>query len=147
MKKMHIILLGAVAIVVAGLMTMMKDLSTYDTIASARKKDGRYVHLIARLDKSAPVVYDPLKDPNYLSFTALDSLGGSTKVVYLNAKPTDFEHSDKIVMKGRMKGEVFECREIVLKCPSKYKDDPSGQLKKLEAESADASARPVSSLQ
>jgi cytochrome c-type biogenesis protein CcmE len=32
-------------------------------------------------------------------------------------------------MKGRMNGEVFECNEIVLKCPSKYKDDPSGQMK------------------
>jgi cytochrome c-type biogenesis protein CcmE len=125
---------------------MMKDLSTYDTIASARKKDGRYVHLIARLDKSEPVVYDPLKDPNYLSFTALDSLGGRTRVVYLNAKPTDFEMSERIVMKGRMKGEVFECREIVLKCPSKYKDDPGQQMKQFEAKPAGAASGPVSSL-
>jgi fumarate reductase iron-sulfur subunit len=42
-------------------------------------------------------VYDPVKDPNYLSFYALDSLGGKTKVVYLNAKPTDFEMSERIV--------------------------------------------------
>lgn len=129
MKKTHIILLIAVAVVIAGLLTMMKDLSTYDTIASARKKEGRFVHLITRLDKSAPVVYDPVKDPNFLSFHALDSLGGRTRVVYRNAKPTDFERSERIVMKGRMNGEVFECNEIVLKCPSKYKDDPSGQMK------------------
>lgn len=129
MKKTHIILLIAVAAVIAGLLTMMKDLSTYDTIASARSKEGRFVHLITRLDKSAPVEYDPVKDPNYLSFHALDSLGGRTRVVYRNAKPTDFERSERIVMKGRMNGEVFECNEIVLKCPSKYKDDPSGQMK------------------
>jgi cytochrome c-type biogenesis protein CcmE len=129
MKKTHIILLIAVAVVIAGLLTMMKDLSTYDTIASARKKEGRFVHLITKLDKTSPVVYDPVKDPNYLSFHALDSLGGRTLVVYRNAKPTDFERSERIVMKGRMNGEVFECNEIVLKCPSKYKDDPSGQMK------------------
>ena len=129
MKKTHIILLSAVAVVIAGLLTMMKDLSTYDTIASARKKEGRFVHLITRLDKSAPVEYDPVKDPNFLSFHALDSLGGRTRVVYRNAKPTDFERSERIVMKGRMNGEIFECNEIVLKCPSKYKDDPSGQMK------------------
>jgi len=100
MKKTHIILLIAVAVVIAGLLTMMKDLSTYDTIASARKKEGRFVHLITRLDKSAPVVYDPVKDPNFLSFHALDSLGGRTRVVYRNAKPTAFERSERIVMTG-----------------------------------------------
>jgi cytochrome c-type biogenesis protein CcmE len=31
-----------------------------------------------------------------------------------------------------MKGDVFECKEILLKCPSKYKDDPTQQMKKLE---------------
>jgi cytochrome c-type biogenesis protein CcmE len=132
MKKMHIILLGAVAVVIAGLMTWIKDLSTYDSIASARRKEGRFVHLIAKLDKAEAVVYDPVKDPNYLSFYALDSLGGKTKVVYLNAKPTDFEMSDRIVMKGKMKGEVFECKEIVLKCPSKYTEDPNVQMEKYQ---------------
>jgi cytochrome c-type biogenesis protein CcmE len=140
MKKVHIIILGAVAVVIAGLLTMMKDLTTYDTIASARGKDGKYVHLIAKLDKSRPVEYDPIKDPNYLSFYALDSLGGETRVVYRNAKPTEFEHSERIVLKGKMKGDVFECQEILLKCPSKYKDDPTQQMKKLEGRESAASA-------
>ena len=26
-------------------------------------------------------------------------------------------------MKGSMKGDHFECKDILLKCPSKYKDD------------------------
>jgi cytochrome c-type biogenesis protein CcmE len=140
MKKVHIIILGAVAVVIAGLLTMMKDLTTYDTIASARGKDGKYVHLIAKLDKSRPVEYDPIEDPNYLSFYALDSLGGETRVVYRNAKPTEFEHSERIVLKGKMKGDVFECQEILLKCPSKYKDDPTQQMKKLEGRESAASA-------
>lgn len=129
---MHIILLVVIAAVIAGLLTWMKDLSTYDTVASARRKDGRFVHLIARLDKSEPVVYDPVKDPNYLSFHALDSLGGRTRVVYRNAKPVDLERSERVVMKGRMRGEVFECSEIVLKCPSKYKEDPGAQMRRYE---------------
>jgi cytochrome c-type biogenesis protein CcmE len=142
MKKVHIIILGAVAVVIAGLLTMMKDLTTYDTIASARGKEGKYVHLIAKLDKSRPVEYDPVKDPNYLSFYALDSLGGQTRVVYRNAKPTEFEHSERIVLKGKMQGDVFECKEILLKCPSKYKDDPNQQMKKLEESGASAAALP-----
>jgi cytochrome c-type biogenesis protein CcmE len=75
------------------------------------------------LDKTAPIEYNPAKDPNYLSFTATDSLGGVTKVVYHNTKPAEFEHSERVVLKGKMQGNTFECSEILLKCPSKYKDD------------------------
>ena len=141
MKKTHIILLVAIAAVIAGLLTMMKDITTYDSIESARKKEGKYVHLIAKLDKTKPVQYDPIKDPNYLAFYAVDSLGSETKVVYRNAKPSEFEHSERIVLKGKMQGETFECKEILLKCPSKYKDDPNQQFKKLnEPEASSATA-------
>jgi cytochrome c-type biogenesis protein CcmE len=58
-----------------------------------------------------------------MAFMAVDSLGGRTRVVYRNSKPSEFEHSERIVLKGKMEGEVFECKEMLLKCPSKYKDD------------------------
>jgi cytochrome c-type biogenesis protein CcmE len=132
MKKLHIILLVAIAIVIAGLLTLMSDITTYDTILSARAKEGKFVHMIAKLDKAAPIQYDPVKDPNYLSFYAVDSLGSRTQVVYHNAKPAEFEHSERIVLKGKMKGQVFECKEILLKCPSKYKDNPGQQMKELQ---------------
>ena len=132
MKKIHIVLLVVIAIAIAGLLTLTKDITTYDSIASAKKKEGKYVHLIAKLDRSSPVVYDPVKDPNYLSFYAVDSLGARAQVVYRNSKPTELEHSDRVVLKGQMNGEVFECKEILLKCPSKYKDDPNQQFKEFE---------------
>ena len=146
MKKLHIVILGAIAIIIAGLLTMMQDISTYDSIASAKKKEGKYVHLIAKLDKASPVEYDPLKDPNYLSFYAVDSLGSKTKVVYLNSKPTEFENSERIVLKGKMNGEVFECQEILLKCPSKYKDDPNQQMKELESTKPEQEPKAVSAV-
>ena len=105
------------------------DFSTYDTIESAKQKQGKYVHLIARLDKSKPLQYDALKDPNYLSFYAIDSLGTSTQVIYRNTKPPELEQSERVVLKGKMEGNVFECDNILLKCPSKYKDDKK-QLEK-----------------
>jgi len=105
------------------------DFSTYDTISSAKEKPGKYVHLIARLDKSKPIEYDAIKDPNYLTFYATDSLGGSTRVIYHNTKPPELEQSDRIVLKGKMEGNVFQCDNILLKCPSKYKDDKK-QLEK-----------------
>ena len=132
MKRSHIILLVFIAIAIAGLLMLSTDYSTYDTVDSARKKQGKFVHLIARLDKTAPMEYDPANNPNYLAFMAVDSLGNKTKVVYRNTKPSELEHSERIVLQGKMQGDVFECKDILLKCPSKYKDDKK-QLEKTVA--------------
>lgn len=123
MKKSSIIILVGIAAMIIGLLTYSVDFSTYDTVESAKKKQGKFVHLIAKFDASKPLEYDPLNNPNYLSFYAIDSLGGSTKVVYRNSKPTDLEKSERLVMKGTMTDDHFECRDILLKCPSKYKDN------------------------
>ncbi len=128
MKKIHIVGLVLVALAIAALISLMGDMSTYDSIESAQKKEGKFVHIIAKVDTTKPIVYDPIKDPNYLSFTAVDSLGAYAQVVYKNAKPTDFEKSSRVVMKGAMQDGRIECKEIVLKCPSKYKDEKSTQL-------------------
>lgn len=129
MKTSSIIILVAIAAAIGALLMYSVDFSTYDTIGSAKEKQGKYVHLIARLDKSKPIEYDAIKDPNYLTFYATDSLGNSTKVIYRNTKPSELEQSDRVVLKGKMEGNVFECDNILLKCPSKYKDDKK-QLEK-----------------
>lgn len=140
MKKSHIIILVGIAVLIAGLLAYSADFSTYDSIASAKHKEGEFVHIIAKLDHNYPLEYDPLKDPNYLSFYAIDSLGGSTKVIYRNSKPTDIEKSERLVMKGKMQKDHFECSEILLKCPSKYKDDKK-QLEKNMQEQTSAAAQ------
>jgi cytochrome c-type biogenesis protein CcmE len=75
--------------------------------------------------------YDPVKNPNLLSFTAVDSIGNTIEVVYHNTKPTDIEKSERLVLKGKVEGDHFECRDILLKCPSKYKDDMNAAKKEL----------------
>ncbi len=129
MKTSSIIILILIAAAIGALLMYSVDFSTYDTISSARQKQGKFVHLIARLDKSKPIQYNALKDPNYLSFYASDSLGNSTQVIYRNTKPPELEQSERVVLKGKMEGNVFECNDILLKCPSKYKDDKK-QLEK-----------------
>jgi cytochrome c-type biogenesis protein CcmE len=129
MKKTHIVLLVLIIAAIAALISYMPKggadlLSSYETIATAKEKAGKYVHVVAKLDKTQPIDYDAIKNPNYLSFMAIDSVGGKVKVIYNNAKPDNLEHSDRLVMKGKMNGEVFECNEILMKCPSKYTDDP-----------------------
>ena len=123
MKRTHIVILIGIASLITGLLVFSADFSTYDSINSAKLKKGSFVHVIAKIDKSEPILYDPIKNPNYLSFYAIDSLGGKTKVVYKNSKPGDLEKTERIVLKGKMTDAYFDCQDILLKCPSKYKDD------------------------
>ena len=105
MKKIHIVgllmILGAIVV----LMTAAKDLSTYDNFKSAGKATGA-VKVVGKLCKDKEIIYDPRKDPNYLSFYVQDNNNEIRKVVLKNAKPRDFLASD-----------------MLLKCPSKYKDE------------------------
>lgn len=127
MKKTHIILLIFIALSIATLISFMGNLSTYETIASAKQKEGRVVTIIARLDNTVPMTYDPRNNPNYLSFHVVDTLGNRAQVVYHYEKPYDMEKAEKVVLKGKMNGNVFDITSkdgILIKCPSKYKDDP-----------------------
>jgi hypothetical protein len=81
MKRTQIILLVFIALSIGLLVSFMGNLSTYETIASARQNEGKTVTIIAKLDNSQPMEYNPVKDPNYLSFYILDTLGGKAKVV------------------------------------------------------------------
>lgn len=127
MKKTNIVILVFIAVSIAVLISFMGDLSTYETIASAKQKEGKSVTIIAKLDKDEAIHYDPRNNPNYLSFHVTDTLGNRAKVVYHFEKPYDMEKAERIVLKGKMHGDVFEITSkdgILIKCPSKYKDDP-----------------------
>lgn len=138
MKKIHIVLLVLVAGAIAVLLSFLQTASTYDTIDTAMSKPGKYVHLMARLDKSQPVEYDAIKNPNYLVFTAVDTLGKSVRVVYHNTKPDNFEISERLVLKGKYQDGKFECKDIQTKCPSKYKEDMAVSGPSAETDNAPA---------
>lgn len=126
MKPTHILFLVLIAVAIGLLISTMGDLSTYDTINSAKAKPGKFIHLIAKLDTAngKSIEYDALKNPNYLSFHIKDSLGGTSKVVYMKGKPpTDMERSERMVLKGKMQDSAFVCDDILIKCPSKYTDE------------------------
>ncbi len=133
MKKMHIVALVLIALAIATLISFMGDVTMYETIASAKQKPGKAVTLIAKMDKAQPFNYNPIKNPNYLEFTAIDTLGNSIEVVYHNTKPTDMEKSERLVLKGKVEDGKFECKDILLKCPSKYKDDANANAKNVSA--------------
>ncbi|HEV3251199.1 MAG TPA: hypothetical protein VGZ71_09630, partial [Puia sp.] len=64
----------------------------------------------------------------------IDTLGNKAKVVYYYEKPYDMDKAERIVLKGKMKDNIFEITNkegILIKCPSKYKDDPEAARKTL----------------
>jgi cytochrome c-type biogenesis protein CcmE len=127
MKKTHIVALVCIAATIMVLLSYVTDLSTYETIASARQKAGKTVTVIAKLDRSYPIEYNPATNPNLTSFQVMDSLGNKVKVMYYFEKPFDMEKSERVVLKGKMHGDIFEITRkdgVLIKCPSKYKDDP-----------------------
>ncbi|HUR65378.1 MAG TPA: cytochrome c maturation protein CcmE [Chitinophagaceae bacterium] len=136
MKKIHIVLLVLIAGTIAVLLTFLRTASTYDTIDTAMEKPGKFVHLMAKLDKSQPIEYDAIKNPNYLSFIALDTTGRSVKVIYHNAKPDNLEISERLVLKGKYQDGHFDCQDIQTKCPSKYKEDMSAAEKNIQTQTA-----------
>ena len=131
MKKIHIILLLLVIGGIVGMSFFIKDLTTQETVATAREKSGEFVVVKVQLDKKTPVEYDGLKNPNLTVFYAVDQDGKRSKVIYKNAKPTDIERSDGIDLNGYMRGDHFECTKLQMKCPSKYKDDMGAAQKNL----------------
>ena len=138
MKKTHIVILIFIALSIAVLISFMGDLSTYETIASAKQKNGKTVTIVAMLDNSKPIEYDPRNNPNFLSFHVVDTLGSQARVVYHFEKPFDMEKAERIVLKGKMTGEVFEITSkdgILIKCPSKYKDDMKAAERNLSTSS------------
>ena len=134
MKKMHIVMLVCIAAAIASLLIYMGDVTTYETIKSAREKQGKSVTVIAKLVTATVVEHNA----NYLTFEAVDTLGDRMKVAYYFEKPDGFKRSERVVLKGKMENGRFEIKNktgILTKCPSKYKDDMEAAKKNLETAS------------
>lgn len=122
MKTSYIIAIALVAVLIAIIVSMYGNTTEYATFSTAAQNQGKTYHIVGHLDRTKPQVYNELKDPNYFEFFLKDSLDNVSKVVYRKPRPQDFERSENVVVKGKMVGETFEAKEILLKCPSKYNE-------------------------
>ncbi len=122
MKKLPIIALVCILVAVGLIMSAADDMSTYATFSEATA-GGDVVRVAGQLAKDKPVDFDPVTNPNAFSFYVRDTEGVERKVTLLAAKPQDFELSEQIVLTGQMRGEEFVASDMLMKCPSKYKDE------------------------
>jgi cytochrome c-type biogenesis protein CcmE len=125
-KKAHIV--GCVFIVLAvglALNAFQSALTPYVTVAEA-KAHGRPVQ-VAGMAMRGSDRYD--LDTNKLVFTLREDGGAKMVVEYGGARPGNFDDVTKIVAIGRYaKGRaVFEARELLVKCPTKYEGRVRGE--------------------
>lgn len=123
MKKIYILILVGIAVAMAIIIGSLGDFSTYETFATANKEPGKTYVVVANLDTTKTINYDPLKNANQFSFYAIDKKEAVHKVIFKGTKPTDFERAEQLVMTGHMDGENFICEKVQMKCPSKYEND------------------------
>lgn len=98
------------------------EVSNYGTFKMAQNAE-QSVKIVGTLVKEKELYYDAMKDPNYFSFYMKDGDGDESKVVMYDARPRDFEMSEQVVVTGKFDEDVFIAEDILIKCPSKYKDE------------------------
>ncbi len=121
MKYRNVLLfIIGLALLVAAIFFLSDDiLSPYVPFKEARISPGKYVQVIGKLDKSAPVTH---REGEY-SFSVIDRDGTLMHVRHRGTKPQNFEHTDQVVLLGKYTtdGNIFEADKVLVKCPSKYR--------------------------
>jgi cytochrome c-type biogenesis protein CcmE len=126
MKKMHIIGLIVIAICAAVIISTIASSATYANFNEAFSNPDRDYTISGYLNKEKPIETQPTS----VTFYMIDHDGEEHKVHLNQAKPQDFERSEKVIVKGHAKGSDFYATEISLKCPSKYNDMKMKERKK-----------------
>ncbi|WP_379092996.1 cytochrome c maturation protein CcmE [Pedobacter sp. UC225_65] len=122
MRKSAIIGLITIAICIGFLVSLNADTDTYSNFTQAATSN-KEEHVMGHWEKSKGMHYDAVKDPNHFAFFMKDEKGEVKKVVLNGTKPQDFERSEKLVLIGKMENDTFYASKILMKCPSKYKDN------------------------
>jgi len=116
-KKIKIITGVGIIVVftIIGFITLMGSKIDYADFNTAKTKTN----------KEFEVKGDWLKDKEWKSGTEFvfymkDVNNTIMKVVYDKPKPDNLEHAESVVVRGKVKDDVFYASHILTKCPSKY---------------------------
>ena len=122
MKKSHIVGLLIIALSIFIIISASKDVSTYGDFNTAVLSQNR-IKIVGQLEKTKPITYRPEVDPNTTTFFLKDNNGVVKEVKLKQPKPQDFELAEQVVLTGSIEEDIFVADEILMKCPSKYKEE------------------------
>jgi len=131
MKTKHIVSIIVIAVAIVIVISMTGDASSYVTFNEAKelseKGFKKSIHVVGELPKNAGgeiVGIEESPDKLSFKFEMIDENGSRQKVLHANPVPTDFTRSEQVVIVGAYEGENFIAEKILLKCPSKYQEEP-----------------------
>lgn len=131
MKTKHIAAIIVIAVAIVIVMSMAGDASSYVDFKEAKNlsENGfrKSIHVVGTLPRSASGdVVGIQESPDMLSFKfqMIDENGFQQQVLHANPMPTDFLRSEQVVIVGAYNGNNFIAETILLKCPSKYQEEP-----------------------
>ena len=115
-KIMPVLILALMA---AGVIMLISAYSTFSQV----KRSGDTAKVVGVLAKDKPMYYNAEENPNLFRFYMTDQQGEVHEVTLQAAKPQDFELSEQVVATGSFVGDEFVASSILMKCPSKYKNE------------------------
>lgn len=121
---MNVRLVAVIVLVAAGLglavFAFLGNASPYVTVREAQASKREGVHLAGDIvpgtlstDRASMQVRFQLKDEN----------GDTTWVLYKGLPPANMGDATKVVAIGKVEGDDFVCKKMLLKCPSKYESE------------------------
>lgn len=119
-KKTHIILIILAVVVIGVIISTISDVSSYSDFEEAAQNPDREFHVIGKFNTMKPVELSMDTMERSFAFYMFDRKNIEKKVVFRGEKPQDIEKSEQVVIIGRMKDDIFNASNILLKCPSKY---------------------------
>lgn len=129
MKKSHIFIIVVIAVAIAIIISTAGDASTYVNFNQAYQMslagNKTSIHVVGELKKDAEGKVTGLEEtPDHVSctFILVDDQQKEQKVFYNQPIPPDMTKSEKVVVIGRYRNELFVADKILLKCPSKYQE-------------------------
>ena len=130
MKKSHIFGIIIIAVAIMIIISTAGDASTYVNFGEAKELsesgDDQKIHVVGELKKSAdgkPIGLATSPDKLSFSFQMIDHNGLEQKVIFNEPMPADFLRSEQVVVVVAYRNDSFIASKILMKCPSKYKDE------------------------
>ena len=92
----------------------------------AGEGNNKKIHVVGQLKKDGDGNITGLQtsdDMLSVSFLMIDNDSTEQKVYYNEPMPLDLQRSEKVVVIGSYRENIFVADKILLKCPSKYQEE------------------------
>jgi cytochrome c-type biogenesis protein CcmE len=114
------------AFVYLGLGAFKDTLTPYVSFAEARAAEGKNVQVTGGLTTDHRSWYSDDEERRFHFLMLEETTGDSLEVSFHGVRPATFEEAVSVVAIGTFDGRLFQARQVLTKCPSKYEgQDPA----------------------